>query len=91
MNFVQQVLKQFDLFKEMFVFYNSCFFVYFVIILWVLDFEIGLFHKPGNLFKLIVSISGVMKHDSVELFDQVRVKISFDGMTDVFDFLELVL
>jgi hypothetical protein len=59
-------------------------FVYFKVILRVLELEVRLFHKCGDLFELVVSIFWMMKENAIEHFREMAIKILGDISSDFF-------
>jgi hypothetical protein len=61
-----------------------------VIMLGVREIQMSALHEGGDLFKLVVSISLVVKHDAVEDLSEVGVQVVGDGSADLLGSVELV-
>jgi len=70
---IQKVLPFVDFIKHFLVGNDSCFLINIEIILWVLNFEVGLLNEAGDIFKFIIGIVWVMKHNSIEYLGQMAI------------------
>ena len=89
--FVHEVLPLLQQIHHFLVLNNSCRGIDFVIVLGILDPEVGLLNQCRYLFKLLVAVIGVVQHDAVEDLGEVGVQVGLDRHAELLHLLQLLL